>query len=432
MKTPLIAYLVLMNVSGFACMGIDKWKAKHNRWRIPEKTLFLLALLGGSIGIFSGMYFFRHKTRHLKFTIGIPTILVLQVLLLIFTGMWHHDQRPGPSAVVSHELDLIRELDEDTIRSLISYENMATSFGLSSDIGPETTEAVALFFRNFDYHLHSETISGDTAEVTAEITNLDMQALARDLCKDLTAHTISIFPQTKNPQTLNDFFSLLGETLKKNTYGLAVTTAYFHLKKTDGSWVIQADDALQDQLVSNFISWINDENLLTPQEVLTIYLDEFSALDADAWLQYLQTEDIFSTGSEAYAADVDRCYTEKLAECFSYSIDQCDTSGSDCTAQITINSLDMHQVLKTYKEKLVDYAHTSDSITSDEAGLSDASAQYLLEALEENAQAASFPVSVTLHNDGHSWQLELSDAFTNACLGDISGALEAFNSGDAY
>lgn len=74
----LMIYLLIVNALGFLLMLIDKWKAVHDRWRIPEKTLFLTAILGGSIGALVGMYLFRHKTKHRSFTIGIPAILILQ------------------------------------------------------------------------------------------------------------------------------------------------------------------------------------------------------------------------------------------------------------------------------------------------------------------------------------------------------------------
>lgn len=73
-----LIYLAAVSLIGLSVMGIDKWKARHQRWRIPEKVLFLIALLGGSPGIWAGMYLFRHKTRHPQFVIGIPMILAVQ------------------------------------------------------------------------------------------------------------------------------------------------------------------------------------------------------------------------------------------------------------------------------------------------------------------------------------------------------------------
>lgn len=84
MKALLLLYLLIINALGFALMLADKWKARKNLWRIPEATLMAVAALGGSVGSLLGMYAVRHKTKHLKFTVGIPLILGLQLLLAIF------------------------------------------------------------------------------------------------------------------------------------------------------------------------------------------------------------------------------------------------------------------------------------------------------------------------------------------------------------
>ena len=82
--TLLIAYVIIINLIGFFLMGIDKRKAIKRAFRIPEATLFLIAILGGSIGSILGMYTFRHKTRHWYFVYGMPLILILQIALIIF------------------------------------------------------------------------------------------------------------------------------------------------------------------------------------------------------------------------------------------------------------------------------------------------------------------------------------------------------------
>ena len=77
----LLVYLLIINAAAFALMLADKWKAKKNRWRIPEATLMGVAALGGSIGALAGMYLVRHKTQHPKFTLGIPAILAVQMVI---------------------------------------------------------------------------------------------------------------------------------------------------------------------------------------------------------------------------------------------------------------------------------------------------------------------------------------------------------------
>ena len=78
------AYVVIINLIGIAVMGIDKSKARRHAWRIPEKVLFAVSLLGGSLGTWAGMYLFRHKTKHWYFVIGMPLIAIVQIALAVW------------------------------------------------------------------------------------------------------------------------------------------------------------------------------------------------------------------------------------------------------------------------------------------------------------------------------------------------------------
>lgn len=75
----ILLYLLIINILTFAAYGLDKLKARYHRWRISEFTLLMLAILGGSMGAWAGMYLFRHKTQHKKFKYGIPAIVLLQL-----------------------------------------------------------------------------------------------------------------------------------------------------------------------------------------------------------------------------------------------------------------------------------------------------------------------------------------------------------------
>ena len=79
MTKMILLYLLIVNAVGWLLMLADKRKAQKKLWRIPESTLLMVAAIGGSIGSLAGMYTFRHKTKHLKFTLGIPAILILQI-----------------------------------------------------------------------------------------------------------------------------------------------------------------------------------------------------------------------------------------------------------------------------------------------------------------------------------------------------------------
>lgn len=82
-----LLYLIIVNIFGFLIIYIDKKRAKRNKWRIPEKTLFLVATFGGSIGTILGMYIFRHKTQKIKFKFGVPVIIAIQIICVtLMTG----------------------------------------------------------------------------------------------------------------------------------------------------------------------------------------------------------------------------------------------------------------------------------------------------------------------------------------------------------
>lgn len=82
----LLYYLLIINAIAFLLYGIDKLKAKHGKWRIPELTLLLFAAAGGSVGAWAGMKVWHHKTQHWKFKIGLPLILLVQLGIAIYVG----------------------------------------------------------------------------------------------------------------------------------------------------------------------------------------------------------------------------------------------------------------------------------------------------------------------------------------------------------
>ena len=86
MSVGLTIYLLLVNAAAFLAFGEDKRRAKRREWRIPEATLMGLAAAGGSLGALAGMRFFHHKTRHRKFTAGVPALLTAQIALLAKWG----------------------------------------------------------------------------------------------------------------------------------------------------------------------------------------------------------------------------------------------------------------------------------------------------------------------------------------------------------
>lgn len=427
MKTILITYFILINLIGFLIMGLDKRRAIKKRWRIPERKLFLIALLFGSIGVLIGMYVFRHKTRHLSFAIGIPAILVIQLLALSLLFSWNRQRITSPAQIVQHELELIRELDDETIRSFVSYDNLTNAQFSSEEPGSESIEAVKLFFKHFRYSIQQEIIEDDTASVTVQITNLDMQTLARDLRTQLLRTSSVLYPEAPLSYETNDYYRLLLTALEENSYETLVTTAHFHLRQDEQGWYILADSTLEDELVSGFISAMNDPYLLPASEVLSIHLDALKELNGAQWADYLAINDVFATYNTDYAQQIDAAYAAQIAEYFDYEILKCSADGDTATAVVRIHSLDMTSILENYRSSLLAYAATTRSIRDDSVTFSNKTSQMLLEALQENTQSAGTDITITIPNDGTSWSVSFNADFTNALMGNIENAIEVFN-----
>lgn len=425
MKTILIVYLMLINLIGFAAMALDKRRAIRHKWRIPERTLFLIALLFGSIGVLTGMYVFRHKTKHLSFSIGIPAILVAQLLLLSFLYSWNLRRVQSPSQAVEHELALIEELDEPTIQSFISYENLTNSHLATGTIDQKATDAVALFFKNFSYDILNEEIDGDTATVTVEITNSDMHTVAQDLCSTILRRSAAI-TASASTQTTGDYYHLLYDTLASNSYDTTVTTATFHLRKDGKNWMILADSTLEDQLVSGFISSMNDPYILPASTVLSIHLDALKALDADGWKNYLSISDVFATYNSEYSTQIDDAYSARIAAAFDYEILKCHEEGDSSTATVRITSIDMPGMLSLYKKYLLAYAATTRSIRDNDVQVSNETSRLLLQSLTETSDVCHTDVDMAFRNNGETWEINFDDSFTNAVMGDLQQAMETF------
>ena len=104
-KLLIACYLVAINVVTFVMYGIDKWKAKHNKWRIPEATLLGLAVVGGSVGAWLGMKVWHHKTMHKKFKYGIPFILMAQIVIVLLTSCRSKQTIELPVPILGHQYE---------------------------------------------------------------------------------------------------------------------------------------------------------------------------------------------------------------------------------------------------------------------------------------------------------------------------------------
>ena len=419
----LAGYLLAASIITFCVFLADKYRAVKRKRRIPERVLLILSAIGGAPGAFIAMYLLRHKTRKMLFVILIPLLVIAQLSCLLFVRHAGIKNAERPSSIVSAQLEQIKELDEETINSFVNSAVLSGTGASQSLKSPDSSRTIYTFFKDFDYEIISEQINGDSADVKAQITNLDTRSLARDLCMKLTASRINSPEADQTTATGDDYFALLGDALDEKTYDLVSTDVDFHLVKEDKRWKIQEDASLQDHLVGGLDAWLKDPYLLLPEEVLSIYMDRFSSFGSAQWMEYLDLNDVFSTYSQAHYEELDKLYTEKIALYFDYAIVSAEEHGNTAQATVNITSIDMPAIMTRYREQLLNYAASVDSITSDQSELTDATAQYLLDTIKEYSTPLTTTVDVSLVNEGRGWILQVNDALADAILGNITGAL---------
>lgn len=191
--------------------------------------------------------------------------------------------------------------------------------------------------------------------------------------------------------------------------------------------MILADQELENALVSGFISYINDPHLLSVSEILSIHLDAFRELSAEQWASYLAADDIFALYNEEYSHKIDKEYITQLGDSFDYEIIKCTEEEQSAEAVVRIHSVNMSNVLAIYKEKLLSYAATTQSLRDDSLSFSNETSRLLLEALQENDKTTGTDVTIRMRNTGKLWEIQFDENFTNALMGDMRGAIDEFN-----
>ncbi|MEE1178662.1 MAG: DUF1294 domain-containing protein, partial [Lachnospiraceae bacterium] len=181
--TGILSYLAVINLTGFAVFGIDKYKAIHHKWRIRESVLFAIAILGGSVGCLIGMHVFHHKTLHPSFRIGIPMILIVELIagcVCFYTLSNRTPYRQDPVKVVRHELSSLSAQKESDIVKALNVHNVFPSADNKQSVPSDITSVFADFFHDFSYHIRDFSEQGNSASVTVSLTTPDGEALAKE------------------------------------------------------------------------------------------------------------------------------------------------------------------------------------------------------------------------------------------------------------
>ncbi|NCB92529.1 MAG: DUF1294 domain-containing protein [Clostridia bacterium] len=424
----LMIYLLLINFVGMAAFGIDKYKAVHKKWRIRESVLFLFAFLGGGIGCLAGMYLFRHKTKHRIFTIGIPVILVIELILGCAAYLYFDKKAPyqqDPKKLVQHELSLLKTQDSDTLEKYISYQDVFPSEVTDKTI-PDDIESIFFnFFKSFSYKITDVTENDDTAQVSVSLTTLNGQELAREYSKQTLIKQIQISANPTNVDySLEDCYLLLGTILNDNTLETETNEYTISLSCKDKIWSIDSPTDLESALTGNFAYYVSDVNLFSPSEIVSIHLDTLKNFDSEQLNRYLALDSLFS-GDEEYKRKISKALASQLLTALDYTITSENLSSDRTTATVEteLTSCDCHTMMSQYQAKVMEYTNTAQALQDGISGRLTKANDLLIESITDNTATITTPVTIHLENDGSNWKLEMSDEMSEALLGNISEAV---------
>lgn len=424
----LLLYLVLANAAGCFLFWLDKYKAVRQQWRIPESRLLLAAVLGGGLGCLAGMFLFHHKTRHKKFTIGIPVILLAQAALLTLFLLWHYSTlsyREDPVKLVRHELSVLKNTDSVTVDQELSYEDLFPSEDTDKTISRELQNVFSAFFDDFRYKILDVEKGDGRACVTVRLTTLDGKALAREYSRATLSNQIQNSATPSGVEfSLEDCYLLLASVLENGSFDTVTSEYAIELEEHDGIWSISSPSELQEALTGSFATYVSDPYLLTPSETVEVYLDTLKSFDMEQLTRYFSLDSLFS-GDAQYKRSISQALSQQLLDYLDYEIsgEELSQDGAAATVSLELTSCDCYAIMEAYQQQVLAYTQTSQALQDGISGRLNKANDILISCITENKESTTSSLDVSLENDGSSWKLNSDDALSEALLGNISEAM---------
>lgn len=340
-------------------------------------------------------------------------LLVFAVSMIIGCS---HSEKADVKGVITNELDLLKNLDSDTVQKYISYKELFPDATEKIELSREVEEVFSLFFQDFDYKILRIKVDKDKKEASAslKLTTIDAKALAKDYTvshlKDaiLNAADSASHNTEEQSDSMEDRYLILNELLKDHTYKTVETDCTLTLQNngTDREdWEIRRSHDLENSLVGGLITYLSDSDLLTPEETLTVYLNTLKTMDQDQMSNYLGLESLLTT-SDSAKNSIASALVEQMHKTFDFKITDSDVESYHAVIQTEITTFDSDAILKAYQEELDEYLASPDAVIDGPQKRYNHSLELLLHNIEKNTGTLTHPAVFVLTNDGASWKLQ--------------------------
>ncbi len=351
----------------------------------------------------------------MKIVKGLAPFLLLVFAVSMIIGC-SHSEKADVKGVITNELDLLKNLDSDTVQKYISYKELFPDATEKIELSREVEEVFSLFFQDFDYKILRIKVDKDKKEASAslKLTTIDAKALAKDYTvshlKDaiLNAADSASHNTEEQSDSMEDRYLILNELLKDHTYKTVETDCTLTLQNngTDREdWEISRSHDLENSLVGGLITYLSDSDLLTPEETLTVYLNTLKTMDQDQMSNYLGLESLLTT-SDSAKNSIASALVEQMHKTFDFKITDSDVESYHAVIQTEITTFDSDAILKAYQEELDEYLASPDAVIDGPQKRYNHSLELLLHNIEKNTGTLTHPAVFVLTNDGASWKLQ--------------------------
>ncbi len=343
-------------------------------------------------------------------------ISFLLVVLAAFAVMGcSHADKTEVKEVVTNELNLLKNLDTDTVQKYVSYNELFPDVPEETRLSTEVEEVFSLFFKDFDYKILNINVDKDnkTASAKLKLSTIDTKALAKDfdishledaILQDAGSHDT----KEDSSDTLESRYLILNGLLKNNQYKTVETDCTIELRNTgteSENWEILRTHDLENQLVGGLMTYLSDSDLLSPEETLTVYLNTLKKMDLDQMSNYLGVESLLNTSDEAKSS-IASALIEQVHNNFDFKITGSDIQSYRATVEAELTTFDSSAILKAYQAELEEYLASPDAVIDGSQKRYNKSLELLLKNIENNTATTSSTVSFHLINDGVSWKLQ--------------------------
>lgn len=361
-----------------------------------------------------------------------PFLLFILMSVTFLTGCSHVD-KTDVEAVITNELNLLKNLDSDTTQKYVSYKELFPDTTQEIELSKEVKEVFSLFFRDFDYKIRNVDVDNDTKEasVSLQLSTLDARTLAKDYAQAsletaiLKAAASDTSATEETTDSLEERYLIIDSLLKKSKYETVTRDCTMTLQNTGtdhDEWEIQRSHSLENDLVGGLISYLSDNNLLSPEETLTIYLNTLKSMNTEQMGNYLGIESLLNT-SDSDKNSIASALVEQVHQNFDFKITNCEEQGYTATVSTTITTFDSTSILNTFSQEQDAYLSSADAVIDGSEKRYQKSLEMLLNDIKNNTANITSTADFHLTNDGVSWKLDDSNTtIGNAIFGTLSNS----------